>query len=682
MSSFPGRMKEYPYISLDRFDHENLHARAYFLSHCHKDHMRGIKAPKLKRRLRSSRRVKLYCSLVTKELLLSSRKHLFWEKFIVPLELESPTQISLVDEASGEVSRGLAPRGRSMETLEECEMLSRAERGGGRDAAPRRTLSRLRHVPVRRLPWQRVVHGRLQAGPGRRRQDGTPALGQQGEGHPERLRGLHLLRPALLPDSFPGKRRTEESKHIPALFIWLCAKYKNKIDRVTKKNPPTPKKGNKSSPRCPNFPPNHVSMTTGNDKSSQGMIGLTVMSLLTAPALACVHAQEACVSAVLRLAGDWIARSALHVVWLNCKAAYGYEYLFTRLGREFNTRVHVNNLLMFRRMPEILSYVTTERQTQIHACRHPKSEQYLHGNRLPCGCRSRDGANLRVLSVKPTTMWFGERMRKTDVVIKSKTSCPICDPRGCSPTWSRWGARSPKSRACCRRRAGSGRGTTRLTNRWACSKAAAPHRRLPAIGRATMTSLIAVRRRKSRGSVGASPTSAEGRRRRPPPPRRTRRSPSHVTPTTRSASITTSWTVRSQTTTTARRAGKARKTSKVRETRARRNGAAKREAWRGSRPNGRTSSPRSRSPTARRASTANRRPAGARPKRRASGKTTSTTSTTTFPFRCPPQRPIIRRRTATRRPVTPRRKRTSRRPPRWTLTFPARRTPKGRRPSS
>lgn len=36
MSSFPGRMKEYPTISLDRFDRENLHARAYFLSHCHK----------------------------------------------------------------------------------------------------------------------------------------------------------------------------------------------------------------------------------------------------------------------------------------------------------------------------------------------------------------------------------------------------------------------------------------------------------------------------------------------------------------------------------------------------------------------------------------------------------------------------------------------------------------------
>lgn len=36
MSSFAGRMREYSTISLDRFDRENLHARAYFLSHCHK----------------------------------------------------------------------------------------------------------------------------------------------------------------------------------------------------------------------------------------------------------------------------------------------------------------------------------------------------------------------------------------------------------------------------------------------------------------------------------------------------------------------------------------------------------------------------------------------------------------------------------------------------------------------
>ncbi|XP_019753051.1 protein artemis isoform X15 [Hippocampus comes] len=289
MSSFPGRMKEYPYISLDRFDHENLHARAYFLSHCHKDHMRGIKAPKLKRRLRSSRRVKLYCSLVTKELLLSSRKHLFWEKFIVPLELESPTQISLVDEASGESEEVVV------------------------------TLLPAGHCPGSVMFLFEGCHGNvLYTG------DFRLALGDAA-----RMEHLHS-----------GSRVKDiRSVYVDSTFF---------------------------DPRFYQIP----------------------------------------------------------------------------------SRVHVNNLLMFRRMPEILSYVTTERQTQIHACRHPKSEQYLHGNRLPCGCRSRDGANLRVLSVKPTTMWFGERMRKTDVVIKSKTSCPICDPRGCSPTWSRWGARSPKSRAC------------------------------------------------------------------------------------------------------------------------------------------------------------------------------------------------------------------------------------------
>lgn len=36
MSSFQGQMEEYPTISIDRFDRENLKARAYFLSHCHK----------------------------------------------------------------------------------------------------------------------------------------------------------------------------------------------------------------------------------------------------------------------------------------------------------------------------------------------------------------------------------------------------------------------------------------------------------------------------------------------------------------------------------------------------------------------------------------------------------------------------------------------------------------------
>lgn len=42
---------------------------------------------------------------------------------------------------------------------------------------------------------------------------------------------------------------------------------------------------------------------------------------------------------IQQLVQDWICQSPYHVVWLNCKAAYGYEYLFTNLGQEFSSQV-------------------------------------------------------------------------------------------------------------------------------------------------------------------------------------------------------------------------------------------------------------------------------------------------------------------------------------------------------
>lgn len=36
MSSFTGKFKEYPMISADNFEKENLGSLAFFLSHCHK----------------------------------------------------------------------------------------------------------------------------------------------------------------------------------------------------------------------------------------------------------------------------------------------------------------------------------------------------------------------------------------------------------------------------------------------------------------------------------------------------------------------------------------------------------------------------------------------------------------------------------------------------------------------
>lgn len=42
MSTFSGKIQEIPYISIDRFDGDNLLSEAYFLSHCHSDHMVGL----------------------------------------------------------------------------------------------------------------------------------------------------------------------------------------------------------------------------------------------------------------------------------------------------------------------------------------------------------------------------------------------------------------------------------------------------------------------------------------------------------------------------------------------------------------------------------------------------------------------------------------------------------------
>ncbi|XP_056133456.1 protein artemis [Lampris incognitus] len=311
MSSFAGRMKEYPTISLDRFDRENLHARAYFLSHCHKDHMKGLKGPFVKRKLEFSRTVKLYCSYVTKELLLSNPKYAFWEEHIVPLELESPTQISLVNEASGEKEEIVV-------TL----------------------------IPAGHCPGS--VMFLIEGSQGNVLYTGDFRLAQ---GDTARMELLHS-----------GSRVKDiQSVYLDSTFF---------------------------------------------DKRYYQ-----------------IPSREDCLSGIRELVSHWISQSAYHVVWLNCKAAYGYEYLFTNLAEEFNTQVHVKNLTMFKKMPEILSHMTTDRNTQIHACRHPKDDEFFRGNRLPCGSVAPDGTPLRIISIKPSTIWFGERSRKSNIVVRTGASC-------------------------------------------------------------------------------------------------------------------------------------------------------------------------------------------------------------------------------------------------------------------
>ncbi|XP_077977647.1 protein artemis-like [Glandiceps talaboti] len=97
MSTFGGRTVEYPDISIDRFDGDNLRAKAYFLSHAHADHMQGLNSQRLQDRLQSNLHIKLYCSEVTKGLLVSDLRYTFLKTHIEDLPNDTVVTIDVWD---------------------------------------------------------------------------------------------------------------------------------------------------------------------------------------------------------------------------------------------------------------------------------------------------------------------------------------------------------------------------------------------------------------------------------------------------------------------------------------------------------------------------------------------------------------------------------------------------------
>jgi len=110
MSCFCGKTKEYPYISLDRFDGDNLNSSVYFLSHCHSDHMVGLSAPEFTSHL-SETSFKLYCHPVTKGLLLGMTWYEHLRPFVETLEADEPHVIQIPGTTLHTITVTLIPAG-------------------------------------------------------------------------------------------------------------------------------------------------------------------------------------------------------------------------------------------------------------------------------------------------------------------------------------------------------------------------------------------------------------------------------------------------------------------------------------------------------------------------------------------------------------------------------------------
>jgi DNA cross-link repair 1C protein len=103
MSCFPGKLREFGYVSLDQFADDNLLSTVYFLTHCHSDHMVGLDSPMLQTRFENNNFIKLYCNPVTSALLLAFDKFAHLRDHIESLPTDEETTVSVFT-ADGSVS--------------------------------------------------------------------------------------------------------------------------------------------------------------------------------------------------------------------------------------------------------------------------------------------------------------------------------------------------------------------------------------------------------------------------------------------------------------------------------------------------------------------------------------------------------------------------------------------------
>ena len=94
MSEFAGPISEFPGVSIDRFNGENLKSTVYFLSHCHTDHMVGLNEPELFEKLKYYNS-KIYCHRVSAALLSALPLYVHLTPFIVHLDSDNETTLNV-----------------------------------------------------------------------------------------------------------------------------------------------------------------------------------------------------------------------------------------------------------------------------------------------------------------------------------------------------------------------------------------------------------------------------------------------------------------------------------------------------------------------------------------------------------------------------------------------------------
>ena len=94
MSEFAGPISEFPGVSIDRFNGENLKYTVYFLPHCQTDHMVGLNLPEFFEKLKHYN-LKIFCHKVSAASLSALPLYVNLTPYIIPLDSDNETTLNV-----------------------------------------------------------------------------------------------------------------------------------------------------------------------------------------------------------------------------------------------------------------------------------------------------------------------------------------------------------------------------------------------------------------------------------------------------------------------------------------------------------------------------------------------------------------------------------------------------------